>query len=104
MTRQIAMIVVLSLPFVTTSALAARNDAPASMLQAAKADIQKGHLGAAFDKTEKAETALLNEKQAGQNVDQALNAVQKVHQDLRDKKRDAAGRDIDDALSAVGKG
>ncbi len=104
MIARLGMIAAVVLPLAVAPAFAAKQDDAASLLHAAKMDLQKGRMNAAIDKTERAETDLLNQKAAGDRVGSALNAVEKVHQDFQNKDRTAAARDIDDALNTMGAG
>jgi hypothetical protein len=74
---------------------------PLQNIEDAKKLTSQGHIKAAFDKTERAETGLLNEQQAGDKSNQpVLDDVRKAHEDLAQKDRKAAMSDFDSAISA----
>lgn len=76
---------------------------PMDDLKAAKDLTSHSKFAAAFDKTEKAETGLLNQQQTGDKSDQqALNDVKKAHEDLAQKNRQAAMTDLDSAMNDMG--
>ena len=80
------------LPYTGAYAAQASNMAM-SDIKAARTALNNGNTGAAVERLERAETGLLNAKQAGETVDQkTLDDVKSAHDALVDKKDKAAAK------------
>lgn len=69
---------------------------------AAKADVSAGRYNQAIERTERAQTTLLNAKQAGdETAPAAMDALKDASKNLMDKKKTDAMGDLDKAASAL---
>lgn len=73
-----------------------------SEVTAAKADVTAGRYNQAIERTERAQTTLLNAKQAGdETAPAALDALKDAAKAIMDKKKMDASSDLDKAASAL---
>lgn len=69
---------------------------------AAKADVSAGRYNQAIERAERAQTTLLNAKQAGdETAPAALDALKDAAKNIMDKKKTDAMGDLDKAASAL---
>ena len=69
---------------------------------AAKADVNAGRMNMAVEHTERAQTTLLNAKQAGdETAPKALDALKDAAKDIMDKKKSDAAGALDTAINAL---
>jgi hypothetical protein len=69
---------------------------------AAKSDVAAGRMQMAIERTERAQTTLLNAKQAGdETAPSALDALKTAAQDIMDKKKSDALSALDMAMNAL---
>lgn len=69
---------------------------------AAKSDVAAGRMNMAVEHTERAQTTLLNAKQAGdETAPKALDALKTAAQDIMDKKKSDALSALDTAINAL---
>ncbi|MHB1206893.1 MAG: hypothetical protein ACYCZX_15085 [Rhodospirillaceae bacterium] len=69
---------------------------------AAKADVNAGRMNMAVEHAERAQTTLLNAKQAGdETAPKALDALKTAAQDIMDKKKSDAANALDTAINAL---
>lgn len=69
---------------------------------AAKADVSAGRYTQAIERTERAQTTLLNAKQAGdETAPAAMDALKDAAKNIMDKKKTSAESDLDKAASSL---